>query len=289
MASRHMKSWGQQFRHTLHQRFGVMPFQQTQSSLEAWMETPLGQALVEEESERLDQALSYLFGYHLLELSISNKLHLARNSRVQHCFSLAPLRPSCGKEDGVEALGAEGLTDIEHLPLASEALDVVVLHHVLEYSENPHQLLREASRVLIPRGHVVIVGFNPVSGFGLFKFFGRMFGRSIHWRHHSLRLTRVLDWLNLLDFEAVTIEQGFYRPPLQQTGIMRRLRWLEHWGKRFNSPLGGFYLIVARKDVAAMTAIKPDWQAFNPIRSLGVRKASPRLSEPVGSSRNKPT
>lgn len=289
MANGRLQQWKQQLGRNMRQRFGVLPFRQAQSALEAWVDTPLGKALISEESERLDQALSFLFGYHLLELSISNRVRMARNSRVQHCFSLAPFQPRLreedfdeGNPDGISGMAsAQGVADIEHLPLASEALDVVLLHHVLEFSENPHQLLREASRVLIPRGHVVIVGFNPVSSFGLFKLFGRLFGRGSHWRHHSLRLARIVDWLHLLDFETVKIEQGFYRPPLQQTGIMKRLHWLERWGKRFKSPMGGFYLIVARKDVAAMTAIKPQWQSYNPIRSLGVRKASPRVSEPV--------
>jgi len=276
-------------RATMNRRFGVLPFHQSQPDLEAWMETPLGNALVQEEKESLDQALGDLFGYHLMTLSISRKLDLTSASRVQHCFPLMPL-PNV---TGVEAAGVQGdpnrgsglsagaVADIQSLPLASEAIDVAVLHHVLEYSQGPHQLLRETARVIIPRGHVVIVGFNPISNFGLWKVAARIIRQKPHWRYHSLRLGRVLDWLRLLDFEPVSIQQGFYRPPLQQMGLMRRLQWVERWGKKAEAPFGGYYLIVARKDVAAMTPIKPVWQSFNPITSLGVRKPTPRMPDPA--------
>lgn len=272
MAEQLVKRRFERLRAAMHRRFGVLPFDQALPALEAWLETPLGLSLVAEEKESLDQALGYLFGYHLMELSVSRKLDLSGGSRVQHCFLLAP-------EKGGDGAQTTALADIENLPLASEAIDVAVLHHVLEFSEHPHQLLREASRVLIPRGHLVIVGFNPISSFGLCKFFAKLSGQRPHWRYHSLRFGRVLDWLRLLDFEPVSVSQGFYRPPLQQTGIMKRLQWLERWGKKLNSPMGGFYMIVARKDVTAMTPIKPTWQAFNPITTLGVRKSSSRMPD----------
>lgn len=276
-------------RETMHRRFGVLPFDQSQPDIEAWMETPLGNALVQEEKASLDEALGDLFGYHLMTLSISRKLDLTSASRVQHCFPLMPLPndTSVGaaevkrEERCGSGLTAGAVADIQSLPLASEAIDVAVLHHVLEYSQSPHQLLRETARVIIPRGHVVIVGFNPMSNFGLWKVAARLIRRKPHWRFHSLRLGRILDWLRLLDFEPVSVQQGFYRPPMQQVGLMRRLQWVERWGKKAGAPFGGYYLIVARKDVAAMTPIKPVWQSFNPISSLGVRKPTTRMPDPA--------
>ena len=259
-----------QLREALQRRFGVLPFEQSQPMLEAWLETALGGELLAEEQACLDQALNDLFGYHLMALSVSRRTRLSENSRVQHCFQLAP-------QAGGETTRA--LAEFENLPLASEAIDVALLHHVLEFSERPHQLLREASRVLIPRGHLVILGFNPHSSFGLCKTFARLLGRGPHWRYHSLRLGRMLDWLRLLDFEPVSVRQGFYRPPLQQSGIMRRLQWLERWGERNRSPFGGFYLIVARKEVAAMTPLKPAWQPLSSIASLGVHKPVSRVQD----------
>jgi hypothetical protein len=52
-------------------------------------------------------------------------------------------------------------------------------------------------------------------------------------------------------------------------------------------PLGGFYVIVARKDVVGMTPIKPGWKKFNPIESLVGARPAARFGEPL-SSENSP-
>ena len=48
----------------------------------------------------------------------------------------------------------------EELPFATHSIDLVVMPHILEFTEDPHQVLREVERVLVPEGHVVITGFN---------------------------------------------------------------------------------------------------------------------------------
>jgi len=58
-------------------------------------------------------------------------------------------------------------TDYTALPFAAASIDLVLLPHVLEFASNPHQVLREVERVLVPEGQVVIAGFNPISLFGL--------------------------------------------------------------------------------------------------------------------------
>jgi len=152
-----------------------------------------------------------------------------------------------------------GIADFEELPLSADALDVVLLHHVLEYTSNPHQLLREATRVLIPRGHLIIVGFNRFSLWGGWKFFARKVRQSTHWQYNSLRLGRLLDWLELLDFEVTSISHGLYRPPLRGQAMMEKLSFLETVGNRLGWPLGAVYVVVARKDVIPVTPIKNRW------------------------------
>ena len=44
------------------------------------------------------------------------------------------------------------------LPFANECLDLLILPHVLEFSSDPHQILREAERVLRPEGRLIISG-----------------------------------------------------------------------------------------------------------------------------------
>src|SRR3989304_6194451 len=42
----------------------------------------------------------------------------------------------------------------------------VGLPHILEFSPHAHRILREAERVLMPEGSIVISGFNPLSLWG---------------------------------------------------------------------------------------------------------------------------
>jgi ubiquinone/menaquinone biosynthesis C-methylase UbiE len=38
------------------------------------------------------------------------------------------------------------------LPIATQSVDLVVLPHVLEFAEEPHAILREVDRVMMPEG-----------------------------------------------------------------------------------------------------------------------------------------
>src|SRR3989441_4060051 len=73
-------------------------------------------------------------------------------------FRSIPYRFSLALEPGA-ALAADPL----QLPLASQSVDLVALPHVLEFHHNPHDVLREVERVLMPEGQVVISGFNSAS------------------------------------------------------------------------------------------------------------------------------
>ena len=254
-------------------RFGVVPLEQSIPDLTSWFESPLGQALLQEQRESMQAALQDLFGYHLLQLSMSPRLDLSDSSRISHRFSLNPLAGG-----GNAKLAA--LADFTQLPLPEESIDVALLHHVLDFSESPHQLLREASRVLIARGHLVIVGFNPWSLFGSYRWFARFVSRNPRWRHQALRLGRVLDWLKLLDFEIVNVDQGFFRLPSQSPSAIKHLQWLERWGKRLRLPLGGCYIIVACKDRVAVTPLKPAWQNLKVVPGLSITKLQGRVKSP---------
>src|SRR4029079_10049253 len=72
----------------------------------------------------------------------------------------------------VDPADAAGLrADFRDLPIASNCADLVVLPHVVEFSEDPHQILREVARVLVPEGRVVVACFNPWSLWGFRRFF----------------------------------------------------------------------------------------------------------------------
>lgn len=234
----------------------VKPIEDTIPEMIEWFSGALGQALLADEQQQLHEALQCLFGYFLLELGVDPAFGASASSRVSHCFSLHPLVNAVAQKPSAQA-------DFQQLPLPDRAIDVAVLHHVLDISANPHQLLREAARLIIPRGHLVIIGFNPRSFMGLTRWVMQFFSKRSIWQRQSLQLDRVLDWLKLLDFEPVTIESGFFRPPFASPVVLKHLHWLERWGKKLRLLTGSYYLIVARKDIAGVTPLlKPTWKRY---------------------------
>lgn len=247
----------------LRERFGPVAWPEALPDLQQWLDGPQGSALLREERAAVDEALQCRFGYHLMQLGISPSLDLMAESRISHHFALSPVSQRPGR--------AGAVADYAQLPLSDESVDLAILHHVLDYSAHPHQVLREVNRTLIAHGHVLIVGFNPWSRLALGHQVARLFSRKPRWRHRTLRLGRMLDWLTLLDMEPVEIRQGFYRP--LAPGGNFGLAWPARWGKRFSLPWGGFYLILARKDVAAMTPLRPDWdEPAAPAVGLGATR-----------------
>lgn len=254
-------------------RFGVLPLRDSIEDLTTWFETPLGQSLLAEEQEAINDGLQCVFGYHLLQLGINGRIDLTTESLISHRFLL---HPNVEHNPRLSAL-----VDFNHLPLPAEAIDAVLLHHALDFSQSPHHLLRETTRVLIPRGHLIIVGFNPWSLWGFCARIARLFTTAPRWRLQYLRLGRLLDWLALVDMEPIAIYKGFFRPPLPQENAINHLQWVERWGKRLRLPWGGFYMIVARKDHIALTPLKPDWKKYRPVPGLAVT----RIIGPTASSR----
>ena len=163
-------------------------------------------------------------------------------------------------------------TQPEALPFDAKSVGLVILPHVLEFTDDPHQVLRETARVLVPEGHVVIVGFNPLSLWGLRR--AMRFGtESAPWAGRFYRLTRVKDWLALLDFEVVGGEMLYHRPPLASDRFRDRLRSLETAGERWWPMLAGVYVLVGRKRELGLTPLRPT--------RLHNRGLVPGLAEPV--------
>lgn len=223
--------------------FGVQPMSDTQAPLKKWFEHSLGQRLLQDQKVVLDDLLPEVYGYHLMELSVLEKTALSDACSITHHFSLTPY----------ESEAAQARAAFEQLPIDEESIDAAVLHHVLEYSTKPHQLLRETARTVIPNGYIVIVGFNPFSLLQIKKILGRYLLHKSHWRYHFLLRSRIVDWLRVLDFEVVYKKNAGFDLPVH---------WATpNWIKkclRFLSPINSnFYVLVARKTKTPMTMIKP--------------------------------
>ena len=98
----------------------------------------------------------------------------SRRSRSA-CRSARSSRKAASPRAGpsIPSAPAELLADPHWLPFPENSLDLIVLPHALEFTSDPHQLLREVYRAMRAEGQIVISGFNPFSLFGAKRYFGR--------------------------------------------------------------------------------------------------------------------
>jgi len=230
---------------------------------EAWLESGFGAEILAAEQGLAASKLPGLFGFHLMQLGISRRVSLYDESVVRHRFRIA----SHTSSEGCAAVAAP-----ESLPFEADSIDVALLHHALEYSPDPHQLLREAARVVVPHGHMVVIGFNPWSLFGLCAPTARYLGHPI-WQSRLLGVRRVCDWLKLLDFAIDDVQYRVFGPPVHHEGFLRRFRALDRVAARWSLPGGAVYMIHARKQQNVVTPVRGlRWRA---PRFAGVPLTSP--------------
>lgn len=226
--------------------------------LGAWFDGPAGARLLAAETAVLDQVTPCIFGYHAVQVCAVRPVSLLGESRILRRVLLGP-----ADTPGVDIAGDPG-----RLPFASDSIDLLVLHHALDFEDDPHTVLREAARAVIPGGALVVVGFNPWSLFGFLRLFH--FGAlDAPWFARCISPYRVSDWLRVLDFRVDGLESGYYLPPVAGEKSERRLAWLEYLGARWWPQRGMFYVLVARKSVAPLTPVRRREREVRPV-SVGV-------------------
>lgn len=217
--------------------------------LENWLSSPQGRYVMNWERQRIDLAVADVFGYNALQLGMS-QLDLLAENRI-------PFHQTVGESGHTVTVDVS--CDLRQLPFAANSIDLVVLPHVLEFCDDPHQILREVERILIPEGEIVITGFNPFSLWGIRRYMPPGI-QSFPWQGRYFSASRIKDWLQLLGFEVDRPEFGCFAPPCQTQQWLHRWQRVEPTGERFWNITGGVYLIQAVKRVHSMRLIMPRWQ-----------------------------
>lgn len=234
------------------------------NTLPAWLETALGRSLVETEHRCLQPMLSGLFGPVAVQIGDAGFDSFVASSDSPFCYN------ACMNPEGPEHVDGCHLHCIpEQLPFQAKSVSLVILPHVLEFSDYPHQILREVDRVLVPEGHLVVLGFNPFSIWGMVGLIRR---DHMPWNGRFSSLNRIKDWLTLLNFELTAGRMIYHKPPLQSKRVRQRLDFLENMGDRW-WPLGAaVYAVVARKREIGITPLRAGWKK---------RSINPGLAKPV--------
>ena len=230
-------------------RFKVADIASTSADLRRWLDSDFGRYLQARERQVFQDHFAELPGYRLMRLGLSEDLQTLDCFKHIHRFSLHP-----SEQRGEHA----ALANYTELPLMSESIDVMLLHHALEFSLSPKAVLAEASRVVMPGGHLLLCLFNPYGPMGIAKFPMQLCSEKPQFRFHNLRLGRLTDWLSLLNFHVERIEHGAYNLPFRyiakdqsvETPSLVKLSQWEKVCKKARLPMGNFYMIHAVKRVS---------------------------------------
>ena len=238
---------------------GGRPF--SARALESWLRSPRGQELLQLEQRELGRMLPDIFGRHVLQIGC-----WGHDDQLLQCAETLH-RAVLGTSTG---FGAAALSEPENLPVASKSVDAVVLPHTLEFTTSPHNVLREANRILSDRGRLFVMGFNPWGLWGMRQRLGLRY-RAFPDGAHFYSVGRLCDWLELLDLEVVEVRRfsaGFpWNAPRSDGGP---------WSlASLSRPLSEAYLLSARKRVIPMNFVGRVTRAQ--VRSL-VGVASPAAS-----------
>jgi len=220
-------------------------------SFENWFQTPLGRSLLADQRGFLDRRLEKLTGARQLQVGVSHRLPLANGTDFSQKIMTTP-KCFSGTPDGVV------VCDADELPFPGDSMDLVVLHHTADFSPYPHQVLREAARVLRGDGSIALIGFNPVSVWGLRRLISRHHAGP--WGGRFLFRGRMEDWLHLLDFQVETSMTRFFRLPLQRSGRKTSGRLDERMSGYGLLPVGAYYCILAKKRVCARIPRRNVWR-----------------------------
>ena len=236
---------GKYFGHSgIFSKRGAMSIQ----GFEDWLNTPSGQYVLNWEQQKHDLLVADIFGFNAVQLSLPTHNFLRANRM--------PLRFRCddGRYDGM----SEVRSDLHYLPFAANSIDLVVMPHTLEFDANPHQVLREVERILVPEGHVIVTGFNPFSLWGARRKLSRREALP-PWRGAYLSVPRLKDWFSLLGFEMQAGAFGCYAPAVTQEKWLRRFEFMDAAGDRWWPIAGAVYIVQAVKRQHGMRLITPTW------------------------------
>ena len=243
---------------------------QTHELLEQWYRTPAGSYLRQQEQRMVSRLLNVAGGQCVLQLGGSGLPPLPSLQPHVQCIHALPAGGNV----------ADLHSQFELLPFASDSIDRLVLCHVLEFADQPHQTLREAHRVLAPRGELLVLGFNPWSLFGLRAAAARRYRGALWGRLRPLGRRRLRDWLHLLGMSTGAVRHAFCVPPWGSGTLHRTLRRIDGFATRHNWWLGGVYVLHARKNVMSITPDALRWKqrVANPVMGLATSRVAAAAS-----------
>lgn len=216
--------------------------------LATWYRSHAAHAIYAAEMQQLATLLPNYFGYYLVQLNGPTDAKWLHPSPIKHT-----MRVDESPHNGIVGFSSAVSSDFASLPFAENSIDVFLLPHTLECCAFPFEVLKETVQALMPEGYLIIVGFNPLSLWGIQQL---LTGNTSDKFIKIWSIGHIRRWLTTLGC-AVDECKTFTSATLPAWFTQLKLPW-----KKTNLDsgclFGGLYIIVARKQVIMPTPIR--WQ-----------------------------
>jgi SAM-dependent methyltransferase len=204
-------------------------------ALQQWLlYHPVGREILRKERIFLTHNVQHVFGNYSLQIGLSN-INFLHGNKIQNHYTV----------------NVDVAADLRFLPFESNSIDLIVVPHVLEFTNNYHYVLQEFYRILAPHGRIIITCFNKYSWFGLFS-------RKIPLLKNAslISLTSLKDQVQALNFAIIGGKFFNYCPPFSKARHLRRYNWLNKVGDRWFPTLANSFALILRKEVVTPNLIK---------------------------------
>ncbi len=225
--------------------------------LEQWYVSAQGRIFTRNLQQTLDPWLQGVFGFHAVQLGLLPPDRVLLDAlRINHRVVVDP------------ANGGDLRCDPTALPFASDSVDLVIVAHTMEYTDDPHQLLREIERILVPEGRLLVVGIDSWTLWAAWqKLRRRPYRLYSQWR--------LKDWLNVLGFEVQYSELLSMINP-RFPGWLQRSPKTARLATLLAANVAGGYALLARKRVATLTPLETPWKTRPRLIAGGVAEPAAR-------------
>lgn len=241
------------------------------SEIRDWYRTDAGKLVSQAIEQHMWRITSCIFGYSAI--------------LIGDTFEQRKLLKNCTISEQIcidRSATANIMSSPAALPVSNDCVDLFVLPHTLDFTGKPHEILREVERCLVPEGYMIVIGFNPISFYGLWKLF--LSRKNIApWNAKFYSMRRLRDWSSLLGFEETEVHYTAQLPPFKRIQSWRKMQSLGRTMQYHVSHIGGVYIFVARKRVARLTPLKPAWASSNQILTGKIPKPTVGMQEDVKS------
>lgn len=220
--------------------------------IDTWYQQPIGKKVAQLEKQQFNQLPRTLFGQSILQLGAQTHHNWLKSHNGYHLILATAHQPPAKSLYHLQCAYTE-------LPFPPNSFDTIVLPHVLEFAAHPKIIITESWQALAPEGHLIILGFNPLSLNNFWYLFDKT-KLSLPQQTKFYSYNKIYQWLKNDYYEIVYTHNFCYLPLLPQSESIIKSSAFEKFATWLLPNCGGIYLLVLKKRVIPLTPLRLRWQ-----------------------------